>query len=196
MKKFLISAALIALAGSALAQDAMTVVKPETLTWKEHPIFKGAQTAILLGDPTKAEVVVQRVKFPPNYRVAPHTHPYSEIVTVITGNFGSGMGETFDAAKGEMLTVPGCVMTPARPLNARPEAPTPVTLNLSVASRLSPASVTPPRATLKHWIMVSPCGRSVFGLVAPVWHVHFFASTSEAISASASGASPWSHDLS
>ena len=64
MNKLLISLALIALAGSALAQDAMTVVKPETLTWKEHPIFKGAQTAILLGDPTKAEVVVQRVKFP------------------------------------------------------------------------------------------------------------------------------------
>ena len=114
MKKFLISAALIALAGSALAQDAMTVVKPETLTWKEHPVLKGAQTVILLGDPTKAEVVVQRNKFPPNYRVAPHTHPYSEIVTVITGNFGNGMGETFDAAKGEMLKAGSVFALPAK----------------------------------------------------------------------------------
>jgi branched-chain amino acid transport system substrate-binding protein len=40
----------------------MKVVKPDGLTWKEHPIFKAAQTAILIGDPTKAETIVQRVK--------------------------------------------------------------------------------------------------------------------------------------
>ena len=108
MKKLLISAALIALAGSALAQDAMKLVKPDTLTWREHPVFKGAQIAILLGDPTKAEAVVQRVKFPPNFRVPPHTHPYAEVVTVISGNFGNGMGETFDPSKGELLK-PGSV---------------------------------------------------------------------------------------
>ena len=33
----------------------------------------------------EAETVVQRVKFPPNYRVAPHTHPYAEVVTVVSG---------------------------------------------------------------------------------------------------------------
>ena len=114
MNKFLISAALIALAGSALAQDAMTVVKLDTLTWREHPVFKGAQTVILLGDPTKPETIVQRVKFPPNYRVPPHTHPYAEVVTVISGNFGNGMGEKFDAEKGEMLKAGSLWVYPAK----------------------------------------------------------------------------------
>jgi len=114
MNKFLISAALIALAGSALAQDAMTVVKLDTLTWREHPVFKGAQTVILLGDPTKPETIVQRVKFPPNYRVPPHTHPYAEVVTVISGNFGNGMGEKFDAEKGEMLKAGSLFALPAQ----------------------------------------------------------------------------------
>jgi quercetin dioxygenase-like cupin family protein len=114
MKKFLISAALIALGGSALAQDAMKVFKPDTLTWRDHPVFKGAQTVILLGDPTKAEAIVQRVKFPPNYRVPPHTHPYAEVVTVISGNFGNGMGEEFDAGKGEMLKAGSVFALPAK----------------------------------------------------------------------------------
>ena len=77
MKKLLLLGALIASVGPALAQDAMkaTVVTPEALVWKDNPaIPKGGQVAILVGDPTKAgEVVVQRVKSPPNYQVPPHT---------------------------------------------------------------------------------------------------------------------------
>jgi hypothetical protein len=97
MRKLLFSAAMVVLAGSALAQDAMKaiIVTPDALAWKDNPALpKGAQSAILLGDPTKSgEVVVQRVRFPANYQVPPHTHPYAETVTVISGNFGFGMGE-------------------------------------------------------------------------------------------------------
>jgi quercetin dioxygenase-like cupin family protein len=100
MKKLATLAALVALAGPALAQDAMkvTVVTPEALVRRDNPnIPKGAKVAILTGDPTKAgEVVVQRVKLPPNYQVPPHTHPYAETVTLISGSVGFGMGEKFD----------------------------------------------------------------------------------------------------
>jgi quercetin dioxygenase-like cupin family protein len=113
MKTLLICAALIALVGSVWAQDATKVVKAAEVTWKDHPVFPGAHLAILVGDPTRAEVVVQRVKFPPNYRVGPHTHPYAEVVTVISGSLGSGMGETFDA-KGELLKPGGLFALPAK----------------------------------------------------------------------------------
>ena len=89
-----------------MAQDAMkaTRVKPNELTWKDNPALpKGAQFAVLVGDPTKAEMVVQRVKFPAKYQVPPHTHPYAEVVTVISGSIGFGMGEKFDKTKGEMV---------------------------------------------------------------------------------------------
>src|SRR5438093_8645717 len=109
MKKLLIFATLITLAGLALAQDAMkvTLVKPDALTWKDNPnIPKGAQVAVLLGDPTKAgEVIVQRVKFPANYKVPPHTHPYAETITVLSGSVGFGTGDKFDATKGELMKV-------------------------------------------------------------------------------------------
>jgi quercetin dioxygenase-like cupin family protein len=92
----------------------MKVVKAEDTKWVEHPIFKGAQTAILVGDPSKNEIIIQRVKFPPNYRVPPHTHPYAEIVTVISGTFGNGMGEKFDPQKGEMLKTGSVFSLPAK----------------------------------------------------------------------------------
>src|SRR5438309_10313081 len=104
MKKFLVAAALIAFASSAMAQHALTRLTPDALTWKDNPAFpKGIQIAILVGDPTKAgDVVVLRLKFPANFQMPPHTHPYSEVVTVISGTIGSTHGEKFEK-KGEML---------------------------------------------------------------------------------------------
>jgi len=116
MKQLLIFAALIAFAVSASAEDIMkvTLVKPDALTWKDNPnIPKGAQVAVLVGDPTKAEVIVQRVKLPANYKVPPHTHPYAETVTVISGSVGLGMGEKFDA-KGEMVKAGALFAQPAK----------------------------------------------------------------------------------
>jgi quercetin dioxygenase-like cupin family protein len=115
MKRLLIAAVLIALASSAFAQEAMKVFKPDTLTWKDNPMFpKGAQTVLLVGDPTKAGVFILRTKFPRNYQVPPHTHPFSEVVTVITGSLGNGMGEKFDAQTGEMLKAGSIFALPAK----------------------------------------------------------------------------------
>jgi quercetin dioxygenase-like cupin family protein len=116
MKKLLMLAALVPLMGSALAQDAMKgiVVTPDGLTWKDSPALpKGAQFVTILGDPTKAEMVVQRVKFPPNYQIPPHTHPYVEIATVISGTYGTGEGEKLEQ-KGEMLKAGSLYTHPAK----------------------------------------------------------------------------------
>src|SRR6266852_339087 len=108
MKRLLILAAVIAAVSSVSAQDGMKVIRvtPDAITWKDNPaIPKGGQVAVLQGDPTKSgDVVVQRVKFPANYRVPPHTHAYAEVVTVISGRLGFGMGEKFDTSKGEVVT--------------------------------------------------------------------------------------------
>ena len=99
MKKLLLTATgLIALSIPAMAQNTEVRVMPDTLIWKDNPAFpKGVQIATLVGDPTKAgEVVVLRIKFPPNFQMPPHTHPYSEVVTVISGDVGSSHGEKFE----------------------------------------------------------------------------------------------------
>src|SRR5262245_5735895 len=55
MKKLLIVATLLGLVGLVWAQDIITrvtLVKPEALMWKDNPaIPKGAQVAVMLGDP-------------------------------------------------------------------------------------------------------------------------------------------------
>jgi len=90
-------------------------VAPTSLTWVANPALpKGGQIAILLGDPAKAgETVVQRVLFPANYDVPPHTHPYAETVTVISGEMGFGMGEKMDKT-GPMLGVGTFLANPAK----------------------------------------------------------------------------------
>src|SRR5260370_33473584 len=107
MKRILIGLALLGLAGSGSGQE-MKMMKAEDLVWTEHPMFEGAQPVILVGDPTKAEMIVQRTKFPPHYRVPPHTHPYAEVVTVLSGNYWNSFGQSFDKSKGIELH-PGSV---------------------------------------------------------------------------------------
>jgi quercetin dioxygenase-like cupin family protein len=112
MKKLLITVALIGLAGSAMAQDAMKVVTADELVWKDEPVLpKGGQTAILVGDPSKAETIVLRVKFPPHHKIPPHTHTFSEVVTALSGTCWNGMGD--DMEKGVVLKPSSVFVLPA-----------------------------------------------------------------------------------
>lgn len=40
-----------------------------------------------------------RLKMPDGYKIAPHTHPFRENVTVLSGTLRVGMGDHFDATK-------------------------------------------------------------------------------------------------
>lgn len=92
-----------ALAGPALqAQNAppdFVAVRPQDVQWKPHPIVPGAHIAVLLGDPAKEGPYAVRMRFPPNSRVQPHSHPEARSYTVLTGEWKLGFGERFDEAK-------------------------------------------------------------------------------------------------
>jgi quercetin dioxygenase-like cupin family protein len=92
---------------ASMAQDAVKVVMADEVVWKDDTLFKGVQIANLLGDPAKAETVVMRVKFPPNFKIPQHTHPVSEVITVLSGTFWDAMGD--DTDKGVMLK-PGSLL--------------------------------------------------------------------------------------
>jgi quercetin dioxygenase-like cupin family protein len=87
------------------------MVNPDDITWKDGPpsLPKGAQMALIYGDPAKDGMFVMRLKFPANYRIPAHTHPTDEVVTVVSGEFNIGMGATFDAAKTKAIIAGGVI---------------------------------------------------------------------------------------
>jgi quercetin dioxygenase-like cupin family protein len=81
------------------------ILAPEDVKWGPGPasISPGAQAAVLYGDPSKEGLFALRLKLPKGYRIAPHSHPKPEIVTVISGTFRLGMGEKADPSKAQAL---------------------------------------------------------------------------------------------
>jgi len=93
--RLLLTLAAISFAVPALmAQDSMKAVKANEIVWQDDTTFKGLQFANLLGDPSKAELVVTRVKLPPNFKIPLHTHPWSEVITVLSGALGNASSDT------------------------------------------------------------------------------------------------------
>jgi mannose-6-phosphate isomerase-like protein (cupin superfamily) len=81
------------------AQNAFT---PDQVRFGPAPPFlpPGAQLAVLEGNPmADSGDYTIRLKMPDGYRVAPHTHPQRENVTVLSGTLKVGMGDQFDTSK-------------------------------------------------------------------------------------------------
>jgi quercetin dioxygenase-like cupin family protein len=117
MRNVLIVTSIIAAtAGAAVAQQHTThAITPESIQWGPAPAVlpKGAQMAVLAGDPGKKGPFVVRLKTPAGYKIPAHQHPTAETVTVISGDFRFGMGDKLDDSQAEKLGAGGFVDLPA-----------------------------------------------------------------------------------
>jgi quercetin dioxygenase-like cupin family protein len=113
-------AAVAVLPGVALAQHsgahAHTFAAAKDLKWNDTPALPGAKMAVIEGPLNEAKPFILRLKFPANYKVAPHFHSAIEHVTVISGEFFIGVGEKPEEGKGIALK-PGdvAIMQPKTP---------------------------------------------------------------------------------
>jgi len=91
-------------------------VNADALKWAEAPSIlpKGAQFAVVSGDPSKDGLYVLRLRMPAGYKVPAHNHPTSESVTVLSGNFHIGMGDKLDESKAVELRSGGFAEAPAK----------------------------------------------------------------------------------
>ena len=92
-------------AGAAHAQDwpelPVTIsIQSNAISWAPAPpsLPQGAEIAILEGDPTQEEAHTFRLRLPDGSRVAPHSHPIREHITVLEGTPMMSSGETVDEA--------------------------------------------------------------------------------------------------
>jgi Domain of unknown function (DUF4437) len=108
------SLALVLLPFSTVAADDHVTAAPDSLKWGPAPpaFPKGAEIAVIAGDPGKEGPFVFRIRVPGGYKVPPHTHPADENVTVISGTFHIGMGDKFDDSKGTALKTGGFAKAP------------------------------------------------------------------------------------
>jgi mannose-6-phosphate isomerase-like protein (cupin superfamily) len=105
MKLPFLVVALFAVAVAVLAaqpSQAQNAFTPDQVKYGPAPpsLPPGAQLAVLEGDPMAASGdFTVRLKMPDGYKIAPHTHPNRENVTVLSGTIKVGMGDQFDASK-------------------------------------------------------------------------------------------------
>ena len=99
------------------AHESMHKVLAESdLKWMDAPpVFPaGAKLAVLDGDPSKTGMFTVRLKVPDGYKVAPHWHPTTERLTVISGTFNLGVGDKMDESKAQAMTAGAFGSMPAK----------------------------------------------------------------------------------
>ena len=89
-------------------------ILPEDIDWKPFAALPSpVRVAVIIGEPSKPEPFMIRVKVPRGVKLMPHRHPEDRIYTVISGIFYIGLGEQFDADKlvpyppGTVIVLPG-----------------------------------------------------------------------------------------
>lgn len=103
----------VAFAGEKAGEHAIHT--NETIQWQPAKALPpGADMAVLAGNPAEDGPFALRLRFPSGYQVPPHWHSKFESVTVISGTFGLGTGETFDRAKTQTIPAGGFFSMPAR----------------------------------------------------------------------------------
>jgi uncharacterized RmlC-like cupin family protein len=115
MPRLLIALAFVlAGANTAIADDMKMPINSGDLKWGPAPptLPKGAEIAVLSGDPSKDGLFVLRLKS--GYKMPAHNHPTDENVTVVSGNFHIGMGDKLDETKAIELTAGGFGEAPAK----------------------------------------------------------------------------------
>ena len=85
----------------AMAQSGHVMLGPDEIKWGAAPpsLPRGAMLAVIEGKPSEPGPFTMRLKFPAGFKVAPHSHPAIEHLTVLSGTINLGMGDKYDAGK-------------------------------------------------------------------------------------------------
>jgi quercetin dioxygenase-like cupin family protein len=103
---------------AAMAQSSgpgVMVLSPAEMKWTSQGglALPGLEQVILVGDPAKPGPYTIRLRFPKGFKVAPHTHPDSREVTILSGTYATGYGEKFDPAGLKILPAGSFYTEPA-----------------------------------------------------------------------------------
>jgi hypothetical protein len=77
------------------AEPGVMALAPSEMKWSAQGglALPDLEQTVLIGDPSKPGPYTIRLRFPAGFKVAPHTHPDSREVTVLSGTWYNGYGE-------------------------------------------------------------------------------------------------------
>lgn len=91
-----------------------TALQAGEIQWMDGPPhLPGSELAVLHGSPSEEGAFVIRLKFPGDYEIPPHWHSKEEHLTIISGGFGVGTGESLDRDQAPLLEAGGFARIPA-----------------------------------------------------------------------------------
>lgn len=99
--------------GSGAGAQEWKPLLPGDLRWMDVPSYPGVQFALLSGGLGKPGPFTVRAKFPPNYRLGPHTHTDDRGLTILEGSWMQGIGDQLDPAKAVQMPAGSFVLIPA-----------------------------------------------------------------------------------
>ncbi len=90
---------------ATLALPVLARAQAPAITWGPAPaVFPaGVRMAVLQGDPSQPGYFTVRLELPAGTRIYPHFHPTDEYLTVISGTFLVGMGDSLNVAKSSVM---------------------------------------------------------------------------------------------
>jgi quercetin dioxygenase-like cupin family protein len=98
-----------------VGQPKPVAMTPSEMSWTSQGPFAapGMEQVNLVGNPLNPGPFTLRLKFPKGFKVAPHTHPHAREITIVSGVYATGYGETFDSAKLKILPAGSFYTEPA-----------------------------------------------------------------------------------
>jgi quercetin dioxygenase-like cupin family protein len=103
---------------------------PSQLTWAPGRV-PGVENAALLGSSKAQGPYIERVRFPANFVIQPHTHPDQRSYTILSGTWYIGYGDKFDETKLQALPAGSFYTEPAGVHHFVASKDEPVVLQLS-----------------------------------------------------------------
>ncbi len=116
MKRIIMGIFIVLTSTMALASSSKEpiVIKSDTLQWYPARDLKGAEVAVVSGNPEKKGPFIARVKLPANFQIPVHTHNINEYDTVISGELYLGTGPKVDKDQAQAIPAGSFIMIPAK----------------------------------------------------------------------------------
>ena len=102
------------LSTTLFAANQPNIVNQDSLKWQPANGLKGAEVAVISGNPEKKGPFIARVKLPANFEIPVHMHHINEYDTILSGAIYLGTGKTTYLNNTKEILAGSFVMIPAK----------------------------------------------------------------------------------